>query len=383
MATSSLQLGENAELARAALEMRPTKGIPQWLLHVMETALLEELSGSQPGAYEKAPEQVYLSFQRKIGTCFIDQYIPRNPLTMTSRGFDSHTQRSATTGAERIEVDGMLIDSPEAVTEHMKRILFPKLAAEAASIDTRDNASIAKLVEHETTIQKEFGTTILKSPYDGFQVFPYLRYGKYGYVNYLMAYALYPEVMAKDFQLQADVAVKKNAIHAAAIVKGNLPKVVRLDHDMTDSRGTLVDVKSLDQIWFPQFARCIKPLLDAGIRLLWHCDGNIMSMVPRLIEAGIGGFQGFQYEDGVDYEAICKMKTRDKGPLMIWAGSSVTRTLPFGKKEDVVKELKWLVEKGPKIGLCLGGSSSIAPATNHENVKTLIEGLAHYRTHGK
>jgi hypothetical protein len=377
------QLSENAELARAVLEMKPQKGIPQWMLHVMDIPLLEEVSGAKPGSYEKNPEEVYLAFQRKVSTCFIDQYIPRNPLTMTSHGFDSHTQRGATTGAEHIEVDGVLIDSPEAVVEHMERILFPKLTAEAASINTKDEAVITKLIEHETTIQKEFGTVILKVPYDGFQIFPYLRYGMYGYVNYLMAYALYPDLMAKDFRLQADVAVKKNAIHAAAILKGGLPKVVRLDHDMTDSRGTLVDVKTLDEIWFPQFARCIKPLLDVGIRLIWHCDGNVMTMVPRLIEAGIGGFQGFQYEDGVDYEAICRMKTRDKVPLMIWAGSSVTRTLPFGKKEDVVKELKWLVEKGPKVGLCLGGSSSIAPSTNHENVKTLIEGLAYYRTHGR
>jgi hypothetical protein len=43
----------------------------------------------------------------------------------------------------------------------------------------------------------------------------------------------------------------------------------------------------------------------------------------------------------------------------------------------------WLVEKGPKVGLMLGCSSSIAPGVPLENMKTLIEGFARYRTHGR
>jgi hypothetical protein len=68
---------------------------------------------------------------------------------------------------------------------------------------------------------------------------------------------------------------------------------------------------------------------------------------------------------------------------MIWAGASVTRTLPLGTRDDVVNELKWLVDNGPPVGLFLGASSSITPATRRENVATLIEGLKHYRDHGR
>jgi len=123
--------------------------------------------------------------------------------------------------------------------------------------------------------------------------------------------------------------------------------------------------------------------LKAGIRLLWHCDGNLMKMVPRLIEAGIGGFQGFQYEDGMDYIKICGMKTRDGAPLMIWAGVSVTRTLPWGTSDDVTKEMKWLVDNGPRVGLVLGGSSSMAPGVPLANIRAMIAGRTYYRTHGR
>ncbi len=108
-----------------------------------------------------------------------------------------------------------------------------------------------------------------------------------------------------------------------------------------------------------------------------------MEMVPRLIEAGLGGFQGFQYEDGMDYEKICAMKTCDGEDLIIIAGVSVTVTLPKGTPADVKKEMAWLVEKGPKKGLFLGCSSSIAPGVPWENIQVLIEGFRYYREHGR
>ena len=152
---------------------------------------------------------------------------------------------------------------------------------------------------------------------------------------------------------------------------------------MTDSRGTLTSIESLDKIWFPHFARCIRPLVDAGVNIIWHSDGNIMQMVPRLLESGLKGFQGFQYEDGTDYEKICKMKAKDGDSLLIVAGVSVTRTLPLGTPADVRNEMKWLVENGPKTGLFLGASSSVAPGVSYENLKTLVEGFHYYREKGR
>jgi uroporphyrinogen decarboxylase len=80
---------------------------------------------------------------------------------------------------------------------------------------------------------------------------------------------------------------------------------------------------------------------------------------------------------------LCKMKARDGEELVIQAGVSVTVTLPFGTPEDVKKELKFLVENGPKNGLILGLSSSLVPGVKWENIKTLIEGLNYYRIHGR
>ena len=374
---------ERARLARDTLAMKPTRGIPTGNVFVMDISFMERLTGREPGDYARDPEGVYTVFQDLAGACFVDQFIPRNPLTMGQDGYEASAERGATTGAETVVLDGMEICSPEDVVEHMERFVFPERARQIESFGPGADTLVAERIAGECAVQERLGMNLLKGPYGGFQYFPYLGYMRYGYANYFMAFALYPEVMERDFAQQADLAVLLNGVAARAIIEGGLPRQVRLDHDMADSRGPLVDVCALDRLWFPHFARSIRPLLEAGIRLLWHCDGNLMSMVPRLIEAGVSGFQGFQYEDGMDYEAISRMTDRRGGPLFIWAGVSVTRTLPFGDRRDVAQELKWLVDNGPERGLLLGVSSSVTPGTKRENILALIEGLRHYREHGR
>ena len=370
---------ENAQLALDTVLQRPTRGVPTGMVHIMEHSVIERLAGAQPGAYRKDPVGVYLAMSRAIGVCLIDQFIPDNPLSMGDQGYEG-AARGATTGAERIVLDGMEISSPEAAVEHLERFEFPRLRKAIAEFD--EARRVAEILQGETAAQSLLGPDILKAPY-GIIRFPCLRYYAYGYANYFMAYALYPDVMERDFALQADLALLHNRAAARAYREGRLPPLCRLDHDMADSRGTLVDVRSLDRLWFPHFARCLEPLLRSDVRLLWHCDGNLMAMVPRLLDVGLRGFQGFQYECGMDYERLCRMKARDGSDLIIMAGVSVSTTLPYGTPADVRRELRWLVEAGPRTGLFLAASSSVTPGVPWENIRALVESLGHYRCVGR
>ena len=105
---------DNARLALDTVAFRPTKGIPTWAFQTMQWSQLEALSGNPPGSYAKEPVRVYLEFMQECGVCFLDQWIPENPLSMTDQGYDDDAPRGATRGAEEIICDGMRIDSPEA-----------------------------------------------------------------------------------------------------------------------------------------------------------------------------------------------------------------------------------------------------------------------------
>jgi len=366
-------------LAMDTILQKSTKGIPTGLFHIMQQSFIERIASVESGRYMKDPEEVYIRMLNNVGVDIVDQYLADNPLSMGDHGYENAVH-GATTGAKEVIMDGMPVNSPEDVVEHMERYEFPRI--ESAILCFDEEKHVEDIIKSETDQSLMYGDNILKTGY-GFIGFPRLYYYTYGYVNYFMVFALYPEVMDKHFKLQADLAFLYNKAAARAYIEGGLPPLYRADHDMADSRGTLVNIKTLDKIWFPHFARCLEPVLKSEVRVIWHCDGNLMEMVPRLLEVGIKGFQGFQYEDGMDYKKNCRMKTKDGGNLIIEGGVSVTRTLPFGTPEDVKKEMEFLVENGPETGLFLSTSSSVAPGVPWENIKTMIEGLKYYREHGR
>lgn len=372
-------LGEQAQLALDTILGKPVTGIPTWLINPMEWRMIDRLAGVTEGSYRQNPIPTYHRMYEQIGINLVDQWLADNPLSMGDAGYEDGVL-GATTGAAQIVCDGILIDSPEAVVTHMERMAFPRLQAMTAHFD--EDARVGEIISGEASMQHLLGPNMLKSGY-GFVTFPTLDYGQYGYEQYFMAVALYPEIIERYFSLQADLCLCNNRAAARAYREGQLPPLFRLDHDMADSRGTLVNISWLDAHWFPHFARSLAPLLQSDVKLIWHCDGNLSQMLPRLLEVGIKGFQGFQYEDGMDYAPICRMKTKDGNEPFIIAGVSVTRTLPMGTPADVKREMRFLVEHGPKRGLVLGASSSITPGVPWENLQMLVEGFAYYRTHGR
>jgi uroporphyrinogen decarboxylase len=153
----------------------------------------------------------------------------------------------------------------------------------------------------------------------------------------------------------------------------DLPKVVRLDHDMTDNRGSIARIELMEKYYFPHFTRSIKPFVDAGVRLVWHSDGNINQFVPYLLAAGVNGFQGFQEECGVDYDTMCNLRDTNGDPLMIWGSVSVTRVLPYLTPEEVRADVRRCWQGAPRRGYSIGASSSICPEVPAENIIAMFD----------
>ncbi|HEY3379705.1 MAG TPA: uroporphyrinogen decarboxylase family protein, partial [Armatimonadota bacterium] len=87
-----------------------------------------------------------------------------------------------------------------------------------------------------------------------------------------------------------------------------------------------------------------EPFLDAGIRLIHHCDGNVMPLIDDMVAAGFSGFQGFQYECGVDIYELRKRRSLRGEEMLILGGLSVTRTLPFGTPDDIRREVDYCLD---------------------------------------
>ena len=84
--------------------------------------------------------------------------------------------------------------------------------------------------------------------------------------------------------------------------------------------------------------------MDAGVRLIHHCDGDVRPVVDDFIAIGFSGFQGFQYELGVDPYDLKQRRSRLGEELLFFTGLSVSRTLPFGTPEDVRDEVDYFLD---------------------------------------
>ena len=197
-------------------------------------------------------------------------------------------------------------------------------------------------------------------------------YNDWGYIPYLMAMSLYPDHIQRYYHYTATYGRLTNMAIVEAVRRYGLAPYVYSGEDICANHGPLCSLATLDRLYFPELRRSIQPLLDGGVKIIWHCDGNIMPILDRLIDLGVSGLQGFQEETGVPFDHLVNVRTKWGEPLILWGCVSVTTTLPFGTVEDVQAAVRRsFTLAGPGRGFALASTSSIMPEVPDENIAAL------------
>jgi len=207
-------------------------------------------------------------------------------------------------------------------------------------------------------------------------------YTRFGYDSYLEALALYPAHMARYFAHSGEEARLMNLAVVRAVHKHGLAPFVYGGQDICFNAGPICSPAMLDSLYFPSLVRAVEPLHRAGIRIVWHCDGDVRPILGRLLDGvGVSGFQGFQEETGCTLEDVARRRTRDGRKPILWGSVSVTTTLPFGTPDDVRRDVERCFRvAAPGGGFALGSTSSILPETPLANISALYD---HGRSFGR
>ncbi|HHX50895.1 MAG TPA: hypothetical protein GX711_05620, partial [Clostridia bacterium] len=64
---------------------------------------------------------------------------------------------------------------------------------------------------------------------------------------------------------------------------------IMMGDDMAYNRGTMVSPQTLEQVFFPAYGRLLKELKALGKPVFLHCDGNIQSLLPAIVDLGFDG----------------------------------------------------------------------------------------------
>ena len=194
-------------------------------------------------------------------------------------------------------------------------------------------------------------------------------YWDFGYESYLMFMQLYPEAAGQFFESEVGVCRRKAEIVVELYRELDMVGLTLIGTDICGGGGPVISPRFLREFYFPHVRRSIEPLREAGIRTVWHSDGDIRPIVDDLLASGVSGFQGFQEEYGVDIADLANRRTLDGERLTIFAGPSVTTTLPFGTVADVRQDMERIIDTlADKCALLILPANNILPDCPVENV---------------
>jgi hypothetical protein len=264
---------------------------------------------------------------------------------------------------------------PEDVVHYVNSLPDPEVAGDA--IDHRaEYAAWLKLV----TVRQDAMPDILWVPGHQAGVVRFMWYMDFGFEPYFMALALHPEVVERLFAIEAARAHHRNRAIARCIRENDLLPVVYMGEDICDNRGPLARPEILRRHYFPHLEYAFQPLVEVGIRILWHVDGLAREIVPDLLAAGVGGFQGFQEELGMTLANYRALRSPGGDPLLLVGSVSAVETMPFGSPDDVRTDVERCIDTGqPDGGFVLMPSSSLGDDVSADSIDLMY---AHARAYG-
>lgn len=361
------------ERALRALQFEETDRVPMLGGFIAHAEALRRLSGVDPLA---EPRRAAVEAARALHVDLIIQVVtPKAAAVSTDMG----------SGRESLftQRDRPAYESPEQVRDYAASLPPPGEVRRSFNFP----AYVDEIRADWRQCREDGGEDLLILPYAKARDCPFMYYSQFGYENYYEALALYPESMDQLFRCAAETSRCCNEAFVTAMAEDGPVPFVYIGQDICDNAGPMVNPRLLDEIYFPHLRHCLEPLNDAGVKKVWHSDGNINPIVDRLLECGINGFQGLQEDtylpehQRVRLEGLAHRRDRWGEPLILYGSISVRDVLPHGSVADVKREVERCVDacRG-RSGFFLAPTSTVGPDVPFENIVAMYE---HGREYGR
>ena len=174
--------------------------------------------------------------------------------------------------------------------------------------------------------------------------------------------------LERFWDIRMEWAIVRNGIAG----RHRLAPVIQCCEDVAYKTGLMVSPAILRDHFFPRFAKVIAPLKAAGIKVIWHSDGNIMDVLDDALAAGIDGINPIDPSAGMDIGNV----RRKYGKRLILVGNvGRDHVLRWGNPRDVRREVRECVAAaGPGGGHMLQcGDGQIMPDIPLENVLAYLD----------
>jgi uroporphyrinogen decarboxylase len=142
--------------------------------------------------------------------------------------------------------------------------------------------------------------------------------------------------------------------------------------DWGQQRGLLMGPKLWREFIKPRIKQMYQLTKSKGKTVMIHCCGDIVKILPDLIEVGVDVFNPFQPE----VMDVFEIKRKYGEALSFYGGISVQKTLPFGTVTEVKAEVSRLLDEIGKNGGYIASPAHAIPGdAKPENIVAMLEVL--------
>jgi len=263
-----------------------------------------------------------------------------------------------------------IVDYPHRT--HEERVSFIRRSIEKHNAWENDcDGSIKEYIEHHQSIQEKLGDTIFLWEFEGAGLTKgYLLLGIQQFC--LMMYDE-PDLISEWLEAMCNCHVRRihslfNAVKNTEMFKTT--KIAFAGEDIAFKDALIFPHEFLRKEFFPRLKKLIDAYHEHGLKVIFHSDGDINSIIDDIVEAGADGLNPIEKAAGMD---IYDLKKKHGDKLTFCGGMDVTYLLREGTPEAIKAETRRMVkEVGKGGGFCIGSSTEIGNDIPGENVAAMV-----------
>lgn len=187
--------------------------------------------------------------------------------------------------------------------------------------------------------------------------------GLYEKTWFMMGQARFVYYARRDpaFLLRVINSIKQMQLNLIEEIKRARPAIVWCADDL-GQKGRALMSPAFHRKFFGAARREIfaKVHEETDAKIIMHSCGNIVELLPDLVEWGLDGWQSMEPASEVDHAAV-KRKFGDR--MSFWGAIDTSRVLPFGTTAEICEHVRRQVER-----LGSGGGYVAGPAHDYLNV---------------
>ncbi len=189
-----------------------------------------------------------------------------------------------------------------------------------------------------------------------------------GYENLFMNIASNPTLVKNLVELSVDynLMLAKEAVKRGA-------RIIFTGDDYAYKKGLLISPQAFNDIFYPGFKKVIKGFKELGLLVIKHTDGDIWSIIDKLVDSGIDCLDPIEPTSNM---SISKIKKKYGDRIAIKGNVDCAEVLTFGTDKEVIEETKRCISEGtPGYGYILSSSNTIHSGVKPENYIAMLETL--------